>query len=272
MQIKRETPKTVIESKDCIVCYLDILGYKDLLKKKFSEETYKILLSCISAKDDVNKCDLEPIINKCRIQVLSDSILFILDLEDLPEIHPDLNASNEYKCIAVFLQLVSLFSLDLMSELNYFLRGCVTRGEYCQQEFNKPENQFIFSKALVTAVELERKADTPRILISDHLHRYIMTKKGTVSYEPFRIARAEDGLYYLDPYFKLEGNPRRKSILEGMVKGLKFQMEENKDNVRVLRKYYWFQQYHNSKVKEIGDNWDIEAWEKFLVTTPDYLL
>ena len=62
-----------------------------------------------------------------------------------------------------------------------------------------------------------------------------------------------------------------KKTLQGVVDGIKFQVGDNKENVGVLRKYYWFQDYHNRKVRQLESEGLLDSCEELIIELPKYL-
>lgn len=264
--------KPIIESENCIVAFLDILGYSKLIKEKPPakiSDAFRIVFDTLEQfkKNPGTDQDIKRILNHIRVTMLSDSLVFALDLAGLPKIDKKFDdASGEGICIIGFLHHISLFAITLMMKLHYFLRGGVVKGQYRQEEILQPTNQLIISSALTDAYELEKKqADVPRILMSDKLCAF-MEGKGMTDAPP-QLKRGEDGLYYLDLYGSLLDENFSSEALTAMASLIKRQMENNKGDLNILRKIYWFQQYHNSRVRELK----VGNGEQYIVPDVPYL-
>lgn len=253
-----EKENLILKSENCIVCVLDILGYKDLVKKKSPEGVYKIILDQINIyfKEDkeLSADNIIRIKDLVNLQVISDTFLFVLDLDNLPDIFNDPRIDKEKLWIKIFLGVISSISTGFISKEGYFIRGGITKGQYYQRQLNNEKNQFIFSEAFNAAYFLERNfADVPRILIDKGLYKHIT--KGT---NPGYIKRDVDGFYYLNIYWygHFHLSPERfKEILSGIVDGVKLQVDgiksiESEEGRKIIRKYYWFQNYHKQELEE----------------------
>ncbi len=195
-----------IDSKNCIVAFLDILGYRKLIEEKSLAEISQAFHVSFDTferfKKDPPDQDIKNVLDCIRTVILSDSLIFTLDLDKLPVINTGYrDVSNQFICVFAFLHQLSLFAITFMSELGYFLRGGISKGQYRQEQVVGPTHQVIISKALVEAYDLENIAGVPRILISDELCAFLGGENRTKFPPPWR--RGWDGLYYLDLYRSL---------------------------------------------------------------------
>ncbi len=245
-----------IKSKDCLVCFLDILGYKELMKKNESfESIYDSLKYTISFHNGELKkmalpSEIKDVADAMHVQVVSDSVLFILNLE---KYHTTQSSKNhEFLCIRQFLSSVAAFWGDFSKKTNVFCRGGIARGGYYQYNIYNEKNQFIFGSAVSVASELQEKADVPRILIDEELFDYIKSLDGAKDVGKI-IPEGADG-YYLDIYhFYGESHKQHlKEDLKKLANGIKYQIRENKKERKILNKYCWLQHYHNLKVQQLG--------------------
>ncbi len=242
------------DSENSIICYLDILGYGELVKKSPPDKTiiYKNLQKIIEGKYAVSgKSGVKPIADAVEIQIISDSILLTLDLNNPPVgiKYPKENEKQQF-CAHVFLTIVGWVCFNGLYALGHLLRGAITKGQHYQQSLYNERNQFIFSKALVEATELEKVADVPRILLSADLQSLILTDT-SFDYRR-RVSTDSDGLSYLDIYAcSLGPPPVPEDILQGIRAIAKtMRPPKNISDLKVLRKYYWFQNYHNVKIQK----------------------
>jgi len=274
-----------MDAKNAIVCYLDILGYKEFVKKtgEISAEIYERFRGIEQRminflRTDTKQIPLNHIFDNITFQVMSDSMLLVLDLDaavksakdDLEELNKGLSQklSGKSICMEVFLNSISFLSIDLITTFKLLIRGGMTRGEYCQRSLVDEKNQFISGKALVEAVELEKEAGMPCVLVSDDLHKDIMGiwKKEKVDKH---FIRSESGLYFLDFYYFMESvgfKKRQRNFFEEIKRFIESKIKDVKDK-GVLKKYCWFSFFHNRKVKESF----IENPQNFEIEIPDYL-
>ncbi len=264
-----------IESEDCIVCFLDILGYKDLILKEDQLELfYGILYKHIGIYDDARNydvpSDIKATIHAIKIQILGDALVVIFNLQKFIEEMPKLNISHSaLDYVAIFLNSVAILIFELTVDLKYCLRGGITRGKYCQRSLNSEENQFIYSKALAEAYNLQEEASVPRILISSSLYENLMAEWNSPTKK--HILEGLDHKHYLDIYSYFVGGSYVKKMLRGMQECVKLQVDKNKNERKILEKYYWLQEYHNLSVLRLKEAGKIDNEIEFLIDVPYYL-
>lgn len=267
--------------EDWFVCYLDIMGYSELINNLYKypdkvivlrngiRDIIKNTIHFFDVYKNVNKNNIQmvnkSIIEKVRFQVLSDSILIMIpyginiNTEDKPI------DSSQSIVLLVFLHILSMSFFNISSKLGYFLRGSIALGPHYQAPLleDEPENQFIFSKALVTAVELEKRANYPRILIDNTLLEFIHKQK--VNLLDLNIRKDFDNQYMLDVYGILEGAHQNEfKMLENICTVIKKQVALNKNNPQIIQKYYLYSLYHNKcltkkKYKDVNLFIDIQS-------------
>lgn len=270
MNIKRND-MDIIDTENAIVCFMDILGYSNLVcNERNKKKIYRILKNCLQNLQG-NQDLLKQVRYSIKKQLLGDALLFVLDIKKVPKQIGDLPQMCNVKqvFISFFLRSICRAFLEIIAETKYFLRGGIALGQYYQSYFDDDDkgNKFIFSKALAEAHELEKKAVTPRIVLSNHLYSYIARKRRNTSLQNIDIFKSIDGLYYLSPYFILpNGNENvkdTKEIVGKVVKAVEFQIKiAKKKNKSVFEKYRWFADYHNRAIVRKGIN------GKFRISVP----
>lgn len=242
-----------ITSKECVVVFLDVLGYKDWVKNAESgdyfynafreslENIEKIKSQFVQAQYDFNCID---------ITIWSDSLIFIVDLS---EANPD-----KISVVSRFFYFLAMFINEFLAKTGYFLRGGITYGDFLQKKILGEENRFIFSKAYIVAVELEKKAHNPRILIDAE---FVKIAKAEKLFDQVINSAVREDIYnqhYFDHYFYFEYifNLQRP-YPENQLKLIKCKLLERfaevlkKKNVEVENKYKYFFHYHNVHVSSI---------------------
>ena len=83
-----------MKSDNVIVCFLDILGYQELVDTKRPEDVYSDFLDIITLKKGMeeNYKKGSTISKNINIQILSDSILLTVDIDNIPDFY--LNSEN----------------------------------------------------------------------------------------------------------------------------------------------------------------------------------
>lgn len=182
----------------CIVAFLDILGFKNMINTKAFDEIKDIFLSIIpenelmmalgraagNGDDDLTRYN--EILSKTKVHVMSDSIVIAA-----PCGAPEALAVVIDICDSIQEQLYAL-------EPPVFLRGAIAEGDFYLDE------NLIFGKALVDAyIAQENYAVYPRIIVSDDL---IVEKRISVDEQKF-LPKDDDGYCYintLERYFACE--------------------------------------------------------------------
>lgn len=251
--------------KNHFVCYLDILGYSKLItdihknpeksiiiRDKIRDTINNTIHLFVGYKNESNSIihsTNRSIIDNTTYQVLSDSILIILPADittkDVPT--DDFQSTS----LLIFLQIVSMNFLFISSLLGYFLRGSIVFEPHYQVPLNQNDsnNQFIFSKALVTAVELEKKANYPRILIDETILKFINKLEHNIV--DYSIRKDFDNQSMLDVYGFLKGtSSNEQKMLKNICTVIKKQVEINMKAPSILQKYYLYSLYHNKCLTE----------------------
>lgn len=248
-----------INAKNCLVCYLDIIGYKSLVSRheedihiKIYETIDKILKDYISIQSSKK---IERIVKTINIKIISDSILLVLDVEELVKDKDLFNGDEEeYYCSYNFLTFCAWIYLKFLRGLEHFVCGGITRGQHYQREFTSDKNLFIFSKALVETAEIEKNEKFPRIVISDSWYDYLLDSNH-INFNEY-VLRDVDGLYYLDVYDLIctpSGEIRESEtcLFRDLVGAIN---PPKKSTLSIEQKHYWFQTYHNKKMHDYFRN------------------
>lgn len=247
VRYKRPMDKNSIrmQGDNWLVCYLDILGYTDLVKYDMPE---KVLDRLRQSYDRFHRLSGE---FNITLQSLSDSFIIAIDLgkkEDAP--------LKEARKVIDHLSIVAWWCTEIITQLGYFLRGGISIGKYFQDDLGDLRNQFIYSSALNDAHELaEEKADFPRVLIHENVYDRLQR---SFPIKEWKLFKDFDDLICLDIYGAsfLSGSDLDYSFF--IMKKLKEecwerQVLKNACDAKVLRKYSLFSDYHNQKVRET--NW-----------------
>lgn len=175
--------------KKCIVAFLDILGFKNMIHTKAFDEIKNIFLSIIPQEhltlalgratdgDDDILGRYNEALSETRVHVMSDSIIIAT-----PWGHPEALAVVIDICDVIQEQLYSL-------DTPVFLRGAIAEGDFYLDE------NLIFGNGLVDAyIAQENYAIYPRIIVSDDL----MVGKRISIDEQDALPRDDDGYCYIN--------------------------------------------------------------------------
>jgi hypothetical protein len=213
------------------VAFFDILGFKEKVNQ--GEQESVPIIRNINKSIEVLRSNLQkqPITN-FNAKYFSDCICI---------------SCPTYEANIGFL-VHSLAEFQLFLTFNdIFIRGGLTVGSHFENK------NIIFSKALIKAIELEKKAAYPRLLIDSSLMSIIkedpLLSSGRISQF---IYKAPDGMIFVD-YLAAVG-PLGKPIMEmdeiykRHKNAIQKQIEENPYDSHILDKYRWLAGYHNIKL------------------------
>ncbi|MBF0522221.1 MAG: hypothetical protein HQL24_04095 [Candidatus Omnitrophica bacterium] len=280
--------KKEVNSSDCLIAYLDMLGYRDRVMT--TDEANFLFAPIDSAlkrwRDYIEKSELgkSGVFRTCvSVEVLSDAFVIVFDRQRF------LGGDEERDplrviILNVFLTLISYLLQDCIRGTGLLFRGAVVRGQYYQRQFeNLDGGNFIFSRGLIKAYEMaENIADVPRIIVDSSAFEGIDVD--TLCLKKHRpdssLLRDEDGLYSLNIYASVATDYYlAPTILRNVVDILNNKVREHKENLHVLRKYAWFANYHNKIVNCLmaEDGWQRyymelkEKKESLLIVLPQSL-
>jgi len=190
-------------SKDYLIIYLDIMGYKDFTVRNSKEELYASIekayrmLNLIKMK--ATKNDGSELRFSTKMKMYTDNILLYTELEN-----------DEYdmlRCSATLFTFAA-FQRMIIKECNLLLRGAITHGKCVIGDY-------VFGEPIMWAIKAESsKAIWARVLVSEEtVKKYIAPELSNMF-----IPIDEQGNMFLD-YLRLT---------------LEFEKKSGKDSYRVL--------------------------------------
>lgn len=211
--------------KNCIVAFLDILGFKELVNTAECDEIINIFDSILTpqegdialhrATDDEEGelVDYNNVLTNAEIHVMSDSIVIAVE-DSCPE------------ALAVVVDICDLIQEQLF-ELPVFVRGAIAVGDFYSK------GSMVFGKALVDAyLAQEHYAVYPRIIFTEDI-----TKGRTYSLDDNKWAvDRKDGYYYIDTYERYFGK-----------------LETDENNEITNEKYKRLKEYAHSYIRSYTD-------------------
>ena len=262
--------------EECIITYLDVLGFRSHMGDKSAEEVRRILRrfrrvaqprSTNGVEYDDEEARMEP-----RVEIFSDAIMRARVLE------------NEYKYGVLAHELMDLQYIQIECVANgIVIRGAVTIGHlHLGDELEGP----YFGPGLIRAYEMERKEVVfPRIAIDEAvIERFesdpLLRSENNYDYEirfvQNLLKEDQSGLKFID---YLNADPgefdsgyaglielfqrHRKLIVQGL---------EAVDAANVVRKYTWLKRYHNSRIEAEIERVELDVFEpEFESTMRDVL-
>ncbi len=223
--------------KESVVCYIDILGFEEMIKKAVKNNNANCLLKRLynSIKDNVAFINPSPS-SVGEIKIFTDNIVIGRPIFD----------DGESDLGNIFLNFAR-YQISLAIE-GFFVRGGISVGEYYANEY------ISFGPALLEAHRIESKiADTPRIvldqkvkkLVERHLKYYSKPKNAP---QTKHILEDNDGEWFInylaplinecEPDFTYEILTKHRDMLINKI-------NEFKSDSKIAKKYEWVAQYHN---------------------------
>jgi len=163
--------------------YLDILGFKELIKEKSPEVIYNTIDKCLNLFYTWERYNelFSPL-------YFSDTIIFY-------------QTSVEYKSTA-FLDIYGIAGLiysKLLSE-GIPVRGSITYGDFTVKQDSKGKNSIYFGSALIEAIDLEKKENWIGIIISNFAYSGIDSNIIDAFLSENVFEKREDGCLLLNPF------------------------------------------------------------------------
>lgn len=156
---ERKTPEPI---KEYFIAYFDILGYKEFFKN--TPEKAEEFLKCINdgifnSKNLLNSMGdsqlvQEALNRKFHIKAFSDNVVICVE-----------DKNDKWDIISLLMLMMAMADIQrgFIFEYGLFIRGGITKGKI---SFNE---DYIFGKGLIDAVQLEESAVHPRIVVSDEI-------------------------------------------------------------------------------------------------------
>jgi len=166
--------------------YLDILGFKNLIKEKSPEDIYKIIDKCLDIYytwENLNEL--------FSTIYFSDTIIFY-------------QTSEEYQ-VTAFLDIYGIAGIiysRLLAE-GIPVRGAITYGDFNIKQDSKGKNIIYFGDALIEAYDLEKKEEWVGIIISSSAYNNIDKKIIEAFIKENVFERREDGCLLLNPFSQI---------------------------------------------------------------------
>ena len=252
--------------EECIVSYLDILGFRSLLCTAQPAEIARIMrvfrkASSPNEAEAHRKSDEKGKESVVRVEILSDAIVRARTTE------------ARYRGGFLYSELIDLFYTQIACIKNgVAVRGAVViGGVHLGDDLRGP----VFGPALVRAYEMEsQEVMFPRIAVEEtvldrlrsdsSMRREGHTLEQEWAFIDYLLAEDQSGLRYIDylgvaPHEcgcyceYMEFLERHKILVE---KGL----EGSGSSAKVRRKYNWLRNYHNRHVRAEADRFEPNFW------------
>ncbi len=171
------------------IAYMDILGYKNYLKTN-PEKTEQYLNTILDAVDRVKgnissfktvAAEKFQIKGELKLKVFSDNILLCLPVK---------RGNDEVRRAIAFLLSVALIQRGLVLQHGLIVRGGITTGKLFIND------DIVFGQGLVDAVELEKSAEYPCVIVSPETQKYLFGLRHDVADSYQRIKEIVEKEYH----------------------------------------------------------------------------
>jgi len=166
--------------------YLDILGFKNLIKEKSPEDIYKIIDKCLDIYYSWEKLN-----ELFSTLYFSDTIIFYQTSEE-----------NKQTAFLDIYGIAGLIYSRLLAE-GIPVRGAITFGEFNVKQDSKGKNIIYFGDALIEAYDLEKKEEWIGIIISNLAYKDIDNSIIEAFIRENVFEKREDGCLLLNPFCQI---------------------------------------------------------------------
>jgi hypothetical protein len=205
------------------ICYIDVLGYKQLLHERGEMSFLKTIDKVFNQINELFISGSGSFRDNCYIKVFSDNIVIAIDYS---------LGMNE---LIVFSSYIAIFQRVLLLEHNIFIRGAITEGNLYINE------KYVYGSGLIRAHELESEiAIYPRIILD--------TKSNIEATPPFETDF--DGLSFINYLLPelLISVASYESAMSLHKKAIEAGLKKYKQD-RIIQKYMWCKLLHNDMLK-----------------------
>ena len=246
-----------------IVCYADILGFREMTERalklgKGKEFLRRIKRSLAIAYDQVREVAtlggaVPPIFD---MKVFTDNIVVASPLRDPTG---DLGEPELGTLLTLFAHVQASLGAD-----GFFLRGAITAGQHYQDQ------DIAYGGALLEAVDLNKSGKPPRLvigsslepLIAEHLSWY---GGGWAPHHNQLLEDPRDGqlfVNYLRVAFEyFPDGPIDHQLLAAHRKRVRRGLRAYESDTRVRQKYEWVATYHNYVCRTFADRFPVQGDE-----------
>lgn len=246
-----------------LITYIDILGFRELVKTKspnFISRAIRQVIEATAPDDKIRKANEENYVK------FSDLIVHTVPILS--------RANKKFRDGIVFLEIHGLVAAQAMLvDQGLLLRGALTMG-MLERTYG-----VLFGPGIIAAYDLEREqAQFPRIVVeSDLIEALKVTPLLTahpyeeeIEYISKFIKRDDDGVVFIDYVGGMQDECAEPADWLEFLRVHKAFVENNiakfKEKKRVLSKYLWLKKYHNAVVQA---RLKPGFYEEFLVSGPE---
>lgn len=224
-----------------VVAFMDILGWSDAIARSVRDKALRErmlnavwALHSLAAHDAADIAEWERPLPDDQVSLFSDSVIISYPLRHKQDI------------TRMIRQVCSYQEMMLMS--GFVLRGGITTG----LAFH--EQTLAIGPALLEAIELEKIANYPRIIVDNKLNSAVAAASEQIPRHWSFVSTDEDGYYFPDYLMRLALSP---SAQKKTVTFIEDKCREFEKNEKVLPKYLWLRQKFEAAVADSGWRRDI---------------
>ncbi|HAW08356.1 MAG TPA: hypothetical protein DCW42_04190 [Bacteroidetes bacterium] len=241
------------------ICYADILGFKESSMENLEKGNGNHFLNRI--RNSLNKAygsirgkkTLFNIIPEFNLKVFTDNLVIGFPV-------PDYKYNSGEHALGSIYRIFSEYQTNLAMD-GFFVRGAITFGDFFM------DSNIVFGDPLLEAIELEKDACFPRIILSKKATEmmydqvaYYGNPKHSPQYNDFLNDNDNQiFLNYLNVAFSIF--PDNGDIFFEVIEKHKKHVESNllkyNKKLHVLEKYQWLARYHNFICQEVAERYPI---------------
>ena len=253
-----------------IVCYADILGFRNMTMEAFEagkadEFLRKVTASLTSAYDKVREfvTDAGAQFQILDMKVFTDNIVVAYPLRDP---HKNYGVPELGTLLMLFAQMQAGLAED-----GFLLRGAIATGLHYQHD------DIAYGEALLEAVDLDKSGDAPRLviassvepLISKHLSWY---SGASAPHQDILLEDPRDGRLFIDylsvAFEHFPDDPIDYELLAAHSKIVTEGLCIYESEPRVRSKYTWLASYHNYACRAFANQFSDLGYEE---ADPEYV-
>lgn len=208
--------------KECYVAFLDILGFKNYVDTNSYDDVYRTL-SNLETEAVANPNGAKMIygidIRDIKILCISDSVIISIE-KSIP---------HSFEAIV---WLCGAFQLALLLNAQLLMRGAISCGKFYMGNSEKTGQPILFGAAYNKAVELEKEAKYPRIIMDENTDMNLD--------ESPLLQKDNDGKIYVNYMYRAEKAGAFSFKFPRVAKKIVDQMEKCD---AVKGKYAWTKEY-----------------------------
>lgn len=217
----------VLETKNCIVAFVDLLGTSEAIKNDESHVNLNSMNDLLQAAFDM--C-LDKHICKDDVQVkaFSDNIVFSMEIPD------DIAQKDKMVRVHNIIEICAYFQIAAFSR-GIATRGGITIGSYFCNDI------FVWGKALLRAYKLENKiAVYPRIILDENILDLLPDRDENGN--KHHVLVDEDGITFLD-YLSFFSMSTRDEYIKSTIADTELIIKYLDHDERAIQKIRWIASY-----------------------------